>query len=69
MFKNLSPGTIGVKANLAESITLAKKYGFQGVDFSVVEAQALADQQGIEAVQQLFAEAGVVPGAFGFPVD
>jgi len=69
MFKNLSPGTIGVKANLTESIALAKKYGFQGVDFSVTEAQALADQQGIEAVQQLFAEAGIVPGAFGFPVE
>src|SRR6476661_978712 len=69
MYKNLGPGAIGVKANLPESIALAKKYGFRGVEFSITEAQALAAQQGVDAVQQLFADAGVVPGSFGFPVE
>lgn len=69
MYKNLGPGAIGVKANLPESIALAKKYGFKGVEFSISEAQQIADTQGFAALQALFAENGIKPGHWGFPVE
>ena len=69
MFKNLNTGAIGVKATLAEQLDFARRHGFAGIDFSIVEAQTLADTQGVDAVKALFANAGVKPGSWGFPVD
>jgi sugar phosphate isomerase/epimerase len=69
MLKNLSTGTIGVKATLAEQLAYAKTYGFQSIDFSIGEAQQMANEHGVDAVRQLFASAGVLPGSWGFPVD
>lgn len=69
MYKNLSTGAIGVKATLSEAIAYAKNNGFGGIDFSISEAQALADAQGVNAVRDLFASASVRPGTFGFPVE
>jgi sugar phosphate isomerase/epimerase len=39
----LNTGNVGVKANLAESIALAAKYGFEAVDPNVKELAALSD--------------------------
>jgi sugar phosphate isomerase/epimerase len=69
MYKNLNTGAIGVKANLAQTVAYAKQYGFGGIDFSISEALTLADAQGVNAVRDLFASAGVKPGSFGFPVE
>ncbi|MCX6047898.1 MAG: sugar phosphate isomerase/epimerase [Chloroflexi bacterium] len=69
MFKNLGPGAIGVKANLPESIALAKKYGFKGVEFSISEAQQIAEAQGFDALRALFQENNILPGHWGFPVN
>lgn len=69
MFINLSPGAIGVKATLPEAIDLASRHGFGGIDFSIAEAADLIDAQGLDAVRALFADADVVPGAWGFPVN
>lgn len=69
MFKNLSPGAIGIRGlSLAEQIELAAKTGFAGIDFSIREAAELADGQGIEHVRALFGDAGVRPGQWGLPV-
>jgi sugar phosphate isomerase/epimerase len=69
MFKNLSPGAVGIRGlSLAEQIDLAAKTGFGGIDFSIREAAELADQHGIEHVRALFADAGVRPGQWGLPV-
>jgi sugar phosphate isomerase/epimerase len=69
MFKNLSPGAIGIRGlSLAEQIDLAKTTGFGGIDFSIREAAALADEQGIKTVRALFEDAGVLPGQWGLPV-
>lgn len=69
MFKNLSPGAIGIRnANLAESIRLAKKTGFAGVDFNIREAAALADEHGFDHVEALFARDDIIPGQWGLPV-
>jgi sugar phosphate isomerase/epimerase len=69
MFKNLSPGSVGIRGlSLAEQIDLAAKTGFGGIDFSIREAADLADEQGIEYVRALFADASVRPGLWGLPV-
>ena len=69
MFINLSPGTIGVKANLTEALALAQKHGFAGIDFSMAEVADLFEQQGASAVQALFDQAHIRPGTWGYPVD
>jgi len=70
MFTSLSPGTIGIRdISLPRAIELAKLGGFEGLEFSIVEAAQLADEKGVEYVKGLFAEAGVRPSAWGLPVD
>jgi sugar phosphate isomerase/epimerase len=69
MFKNLSPGAIGIRGlSLAESIELAKKTGFAGIDFSIREAAQLADEHGVDHVRELFSSADILPGQWGLPV-
>ena len=69
MYPNLNTGAIGVKATLPEAIDYAKRYGFSGIDFSIVEAATLAETQGVDYVKNLFQSQGVRPGSFGFPVE
>jgi sugar phosphate isomerase/epimerase len=70
MFKNLSPGAIGIRnVSLAESIALAKKTGFTGIDFNIREAAHQADAHGLDYVRDLFSEAGIAPGAWGLPIN
>ena len=70
MFRNLSPGAIGIRGSgLADTIALARETGFAGVELSIREAARLADQSGIESVRALFADAGVRPGSWGLPFD
>ena len=69
MFKNLSPGAIGIRGiSLPESIELARQVGFSGIDFSIREAAELADARGVHYVRALFQEASVLPGLWGLPV-
>jgi sugar phosphate isomerase/epimerase len=69
MFKNLSPGAIGIRGlSLPEAIALAKKTGFGGIDFGIREAAQLADEHGIDHVRNLFESAGVRPGQWGLPI-
>ncbi len=69
MFRNLSAGAVGIKADLAQTIELAARHDFEGIDFSIEEAQRLVATHGIEHLRSLFSNAGVRPGNFGFPVD
>jgi sugar phosphate isomerase/epimerase len=69
MFRNLGVGELGHRATLQESLDLAKQYGFSGVTFSIAEAHALAEANSPAYVADLFAQAGVRPGAWGFPVQ
>ncbi len=69
MFKNLSVGAIGIRGMaLPEQIALAKRTGFDGIDFDIREAARLAEAHGIAYVRDLFAQAGVKPGQWGLPV-
>jgi sugar phosphate isomerase/epimerase len=69
MFKSLSPGDIGIRGlSLSQSIELAQKTGFGGVNLGIREAAQLADARGIDHVKSLFENAGVLPGQWGLPV-
>ncbi|MGH2458941.1 MAG: sugar phosphate isomerase/epimerase family protein [Chloroflexota bacterium] len=69
MFKNLSPGAIGLRGtSLADSLGLASKTGFGGIDFDIREAAQLAEARGVTYVRDLFSTAGVRPGQWGLPV-
>ena len=70
MYKTLSPGAIGIRGlSLADSLDLAARTGFAGLDFSITEAANLADDIGAEGVKALFDEAGIRFGAWGLPVQ
>lgn len=69
MFINLGPGHIGIKASLAESIDLAKRHGFAGVDLPIAEVADIVEQEDADAVLKLFSNAGIKPGSWGFPVN
>src|SRR5262245_8809527 len=69
MFKNLSPGAIGIHPiTLPQSIELARQTGFGGIDFNIREAAELAEKEGVGHVRRLFEQAGVRPGCWGLPV-
>ncbi len=69
MYKTLSPGAIGIRGlSLTDSIALAARTGFGGLDFSISQAAQLAEEIGAQGVKALFDEAGIRFGAWGLPV-
>src|SRR5688500_13090522 len=69
MFKNLSPGAIGIRnVTLLQAIDLARQTGFGGIDFDIREVATLAEREGIDHVRHLFEQAGIRPGLWGLPV-
>ncbi len=70
MYNALLPGAIGIKGlSLQESIDLARDAGFEGVAFDIVEAKAIADEQGFEALRAMFDEAGIRPAIWNTGVS
>lgn len=70
MYKTISPGALGIRGNsLQEHIELARRTGFQGLDFSIREAAGLARDMGTAQVKALFHDNGIRPGAWGLPFD
>src|SRR5262245_38143042 len=69
MFPNLSPGAIGIRADLAESVALAARHGWAGCDLPVAEAARIAAERSVEEVAAIFAHAGVRPGGWGLPLN
>lgn len=69
MFRNLSPGAVGIPANLEQSLRYAKIGGFQGIDVPMGEARQIAEKDGVEAVQEMFSNAGIRMGSWGLPVN
>ena len=69
MFKNLSTGAIGIRANMTEGLALAKNSGFDGLDLNIDEASQLAQEHSVQHVKDLWSEAGVAMGGWGFGVN
>jgi sugar phosphate isomerase/epimerase len=68
MYNTLIADAIGIRGlSLAEAIDLASRAGYQGVNFSIVEAKALADEHGVEHVKSMFAEKDIRPAVWGAP--
>src|SRR6266542_4418494 len=70
MYKTLSPGAIGVKADTLEAgLAAATTGGFEGLEVPATQLADAVDRIGAEAVKKLFADARIRPAAFGLPVD
>jgi len=69
MFKNLSPGAVGIRCSWLEGLDLAQQAGFEGADLSLGDAKKIADEQGIDAVKELFASRNLKMGGWGLPVN
>jgi sugar phosphate isomerase/epimerase len=69
MFRNLSPGAIGIRTDLAGAVELAARHGWQGLDLPVVEAAKMAAEHSPAAVAALFERARLRPGGWGLPVN
>ena len=70
MFSSLNTGAIGISNfSLEQTLALAQRCGFGGVDFSISEAAQLADAHGIDWLRELFARHNALPGNWGLPVN
>jgi len=69
MFRNLSPGVVGISGSLTDIIELAKNTGFEGIDVPIGEVATLVEDKSPDHVKGLFAEAGLKMGGWGLPVD
>jgi sugar phosphate isomerase/epimerase len=69
MFTNLSPGAIGIKQALPETLLLAKRAGWQGMDVPAAEAVRYENDHGSGSVAALFRNAGVRAGGWGLPLN
>jgi sugar phosphate isomerase/epimerase len=64
-YKSLSPGAIGVRADLAVVADMAAANGFDAVHVNIREVAAIGATQ----ARDLLANAGVIAAGFGFPID
>ncbi len=69
MFKNLNTGAIGIRADMMEGLALAKNAGFEGLDLNIDEAGRLVQERSVQYVKDLWAEAGIAMGGWGFGVN
>ena len=69
MYKNLNTGAIGIRdLSLAQTIDLAQRTGYAGIDFDIREAAKLAEAHGVAHVRNFFKDASVLPGLWGLPI-
>lgn len=68
MYTSLSTGALKISATFADQVRLASAGHFAGLDFSIEEVSALADQDGVEAVRAQLSAAGLRPGSWGLPL-
>jgi len=69
VFRNLSPGAIGIRTDLAGAIDLAQRHGWQGLDLPTGEAVRLAAERTADDVAALIGQAGLRLGGWGLPID
>ena len=70
MFSSLNTGAIGIRNHsLEQTLALAQRCGYGGVDFSIREAAQLADEHGMVWLCDVFARYEMRPGIWGLPVN
>lgn len=67
MFTSLGMDKLGFKVSLQETIDLAQKYGFQGVDFNITDVAQIAERQGVEQARGIFTQANIRPSLTPMP--
>jgi sugar phosphate isomerase/epimerase len=68
MFPNFSPRALGINVPFGETVQLARRFGFGGIDVSITELQQIAAQQGSDAIGAEMARAGLQFGVWSMPV-
>jgi sugar phosphate isomerase/epimerase len=68
MFKNLSPGELGVSGRDSEIIELALSHGFKGLDLDLVAFAEQVESRGFDKAARLIQSARLKLGAFRVPV-
>jgi len=63
MFKNLNPGSLGHNLPFDQTVTLAKKHGFSGVDLDLGYLGQIRQAQSLQAAHDWFSATGLRPGA------
>jgi sugar phosphate isomerase/epimerase len=66
VYRNLSPGTIGIDKPFQECLCLARDTGFEGIDVGFFQAESAEEA---EAINCAIAEHGLRSGASGLPVE
>lgn len=69
MFRNMSPGAIGIRADLPTVLDLARRTGWQGVDLPVAEALQLSRSSSVDELAARVADSGLRLGGWGLTVD
>ena len=70
MYKALSPGALGLRpANLQEAIEMARKAGYDGLEYNAGEVADLIDKHGVEHVRKLFSDANIRTAGFNLPLE
>ncbi len=67
MFRNLNASFLGITGTQSEIIELVLTYGFDSVDFDVVDFANRAKLRGIDYARRLFDSAKIRVGTFAFP--
>jgi sugar phosphate isomerase/epimerase len=69
MYATIGPDQLGIRGlSLSDAIALARNAGFAGLAFDSRAATRAVDEQGLAAVQDQFAQAGVKPALWNLPV-
>ncbi|MDE0180356.1 MAG: TIM barrel protein [Caldilineaceae bacterium] len=68
MFPNFSPRALGIELSFDESVKLARRFHYGGIDVSIAELQQIAAQRGISAISEQMASAGLRFGAWSMQV-
>ncbi len=68
MYKNLSPGAIGISAKMREALRLATLGKFEGMALPLAEATVLAGDKGAPYVKALYDSFSLRIGEWSLPV-
>ena len=67
MFRNMSPGAIGIRTDLVGTIALAQVHGWQGTDLPIGEVAQRAHERPADKVAALLEQTGLRAGGWGLP--
>jgi len=67
MYASLNPGLIGIKTELADSLALAQRHGYRGLDAQIEPLHTAVIQTSAAAVRDQFAQHGLTPGVWNLP--